>query len=100
MNIWNTIVLAIIEGLTEFLPVSSTGHMILASSAMQIHDDEFVKTFEICIQLGAIMAIALMYIKRFFQGIDIYIKLLVLSSWSKRFFTRLHIWLMLVRNSF
>lgn len=77
MNIWNTIVLAIIEGLTEFLPVSSTGHMILASSAMQIHDDEFVKTFEICIQLGAIMAIALMYIKRFFQGIDIYIKLLV-----------------------
>lgn len=77
MGIFETIVLAIIEGLTEFLPVSSTGHMILASSAMNIHDDEFVKTFEIVIQLGAIFAIALMYIKRFFQGITIYTKLFI-----------------------
>jgi len=77
MNIIQTIILAIIEGLTEFLPVSSTGHMILASSAMKIHEDEFVKTFEIFIQLGAILAIALMYIKRFLQGIEIYTKLFV-----------------------
>ncbi len=77
MGILETIILAIIEGLTEFLPVSSTGHMILASSAMKIHNDEFVKTFEIFIQLGAIFAIALMYIKRFLQGIEIYTKLLV-----------------------
>jgi undecaprenyl-diphosphatase len=77
MGIFETIILAIIEGLTEFLPVSSTGHMILASSAMKIHDDEFVKTFDIVIQLGAILAIALMYIKRFLQGIEIYTKLLV-----------------------
>jgi undecaprenyl-diphosphatase len=77
MGIIETIILAIIEGLTEFLPVSSTGHMILASSAMKIHEDEFVKTFEIFIQLGAILAIALMYIKRFLQGIEIYTKLLV-----------------------
>lgn len=77
MNIIQTIILAIIEGLTEFLPVSSTGHMILASSAMKIHEDEFVKTFEIAIQLGAILAIALMYVKRFLQGIEIYTKLLV-----------------------
>jgi len=50
--------------------------MILASAAMNIHEDEFVKTFEIGIQLGAIMAIALMYIKRFFRGFTIYFKLL------------------------
>ncbi|MFC5623296.1 undecaprenyl-diphosphate phosphatase [Algoriphagus winogradskyi] len=77
MNITQTIILALIEGLTEFLPVSSTGHLILASSAMKIHEDEFVKTFEIFIQLGAILAIALMYIKRFFQGMKIYAKLFV-----------------------
>lgn len=50
--------------------------MILASAAMGIHEEEFVKTFEVFIQLGAILAIALMYIKRFFQSIDIYLKLL------------------------
>jgi undecaprenyl-diphosphatase len=77
MGILETIILSIIEGLTEFLPVSSTGHMILASTAMNIHEDEFVKTFEIAIQLGAILAIALMYIKRFLQGIDIYLKLTI-----------------------
>jgi undecaprenyl-diphosphatase len=75
MGIFEAIILAIIEGLTEFLPVSSTGHMILASAAMKIHESEFVKTFEIAIQLGAILAIILMYIKRFFQGIEIYLKL-------------------------
>jgi undecaprenyl-diphosphatase len=77
MGIIEAILLAIIEGLTEFLPVSSTGHMILASTAMKIHEDEFVKTFEIFIQLGAILAIAIMYIKRFFQGIEIYTKLFI-----------------------
>lgn len=76
MDYIQAIIIAIIEGLTEFLPVSSTGHMILASSAMKIHNDEFVKTFEIVIQLGAILAISLMYIKRFVQGLDIYIKLM------------------------
>lgn len=76
MTIIQAIILAIIEGLTEFLPVSSTGHMILAATAMKIHNDEFVKTFEIAIQLGAILAISLMYIKRFFQGWNIYIKLI------------------------
>jgi undecaprenyl-diphosphatase len=75
MNIIQTVVLSIIEGITEFLPISSTGHMILASAAMKIGDDAFVKTFEIAIQIGAIMAIVLMYIKRFFQSITIYLKL-------------------------
>ncbi len=75
MTIIQTIILAIIEGLTEFLPVSSTGHMILASSIMKIQDDAFVKTFEIAIQLGAILAIVLLYAKRFLQGLTIYYKL-------------------------
>jgi undecaprenyl-diphosphatase len=75
MTLFQSIIIAIVEGLTEFLPISSTGHMILASAAMGIHEDEFVKTFEVFIQLGAILAIALMYIKRFFRGLNIYFKL-------------------------
>jgi len=75
MNFFQSIILAIIEGITEFLPISSTGHMILASSIMHIQDDAFVKTFEISIQLGAILAIVIMYIKRFLQSITIYFKL-------------------------
>lgn len=77
MNIIQTIIIAIVEGLTEFLPVSSTGHMILVSALMGIHDDQFVKTFEIAIQLGAIMAIVLLYAKRFLKSFTIYQKLIV-----------------------
>jgi undecaprenyl-diphosphatase len=77
MSIIQSIVLSIIEGLTEFLPISSTGHMILASSIMNIPEDAFVKTFEISIQIGAIFAIVLMYARRFLQGISIYLKLAV-----------------------
>lgn len=75
MSIIQAFIIAIIEGLTEFLPVSSTGHMILASTIMNIQDDAFVKTFEICIQLGAIMAIVMMYAKKFLQSFTIYYKL-------------------------
>jgi undecaprenyl-diphosphatase len=71
------IILAIIEGLTEFLPVSSTGHMILAESLMDVEDKEFGKTYEIAIQLGAIMAVVIMYFKRFLVGVNIYVKLFV-----------------------
>ena len=77
MTIIQAIIIAIIEGLTEFLPVSSTGHMILASAAMGLHNNEFVKTFEIVIQLGAIMAGVFLYFKRFCVGIEIYLKLFV-----------------------
>jgi undecaprenyl-diphosphatase len=77
MDYIQAIIIAIIEGLTEFLPVSSTGHMILASSLMHVQDPEFAKTFEIVIQLGAIMAVVFMYIRRFFVGITIYIKLFI-----------------------
>jgi undecaprenyl-diphosphatase len=76
MTLFQAIILAIIEGLTEFLPVSSTGHMILASAVMKVQDAEFAKTFEIVIQLGAILAVAVLYIKRFFVSIDIYLKLI------------------------
>ena len=75
MNVFQSIVLALIEGLTEFLPISSTGHMILASSVMNIPEQTFVKTFEISIQAGAIMAIVIIYFKRFLIGISIYLKL-------------------------
>src|SRR3954463_15363923 len=77
MSYIQAIIIAIIEGLTEFLPVSSTGHMILAQSLMNVQDPEFAKTFEIVIQLGAILAVLLLYIKRFFVGINIYLKLFV-----------------------
>ena len=77
MDILQTIILSLVEGITEFLPVSSTGHMILASYVMKISDQAFVKTFEIAIQLGAIAAIVMLYYKRFIQGIDIYIKLFI-----------------------
>ena len=77
MSFLQAIILAVIEGLTEFLPVSSTGHMILAQSLMHMQNDEFVKTFEIVIQLGAILAVLVLYIKRFFVSINIYLKLFV-----------------------
>jgi len=77
MNIIHVIILAIIEGLTEFLPVSSTGHLVIASSLMGISKLEFVKLFEIVIQLGAIMAVVVLYFKRVFRSIDFYVKLII-----------------------
>jgi len=77
MSIIHVIILAIIEGITEFLPVSSTGHMVIASSLMGISKDEFVKLFEIVIQLGAILAVVVLYFKRFFRSLDFYYKLVV-----------------------
>jgi len=77
MNLIHVIILAIIEGLTEFLPVSSTGHMIIASSVMGIASDDFVKLFTVAIQLGAILSVVVLYYKRFLRSIDFYVKLLV-----------------------
>lgn len=77
MTYIDVIILALIEGITEYLPVSSTGHMIIASSFMRIADDDFTKLFTIAIQLGAILAVVVLYWKRFFQSIDFYLKLLV-----------------------
>ncbi|HEY6064255.1 MAG TPA: undecaprenyl-diphosphate phosphatase [Chitinophagaceae bacterium] len=67
MNIAEAIVLAIVEGLTEFLPVSSTGHMIITSSLLGIQRDEFTKLFEVSIQFGAILAVVILYGKKFFE---------------------------------
>lgn len=63
MTIFHAIILGVVEGITEFLPISSTGHMILVSTLLRIPQTEFAKTFEIVIQLGAIMAVTWIYIK-------------------------------------
>ncbi len=77
MNLIDTIILSVIEGITEYLPISSTGHMIIASSFMKIAGDDFTKLFTIVIQLGAILSVVVLYWKRFFQSLDFYFKLLV-----------------------
>jgi undecaprenyl-diphosphatase len=77
MSYLQAILIAIIEGITEFLPISSTGHMIIASSFMKIAQDDFTKLFIIVIQLGAIFSVIILYWKRFFQSTDFYIKLLI-----------------------
>ena len=77
MDILQAVILAIIEGITEFLPVSSTGHMIVASSFFGIAHDDFTKLFTIVIQLGTILSVVVLYFKRFFQSFDFYFKLLV-----------------------
>ncbi len=67
MNIIEAIILAIVEGLTEFLPVSSTGHMIITSSMLGIQKNEFTKLFEVSIQFGAILAVVVLYGRKFFE---------------------------------
>lgn len=77
MTLVQAIILAIIEGLTEFLPVSSTGHMIIGSALMGLEPSPFVKLFLIVIQLGTILSVLVLYYKRFFQSVSFYIKLVV-----------------------
>lgn len=77
MTIFQAVILAIVEGLTEFLPVSSTGHMIIASSMMGIASDEFVKMFTVAIQLGAILSVIVLYWRKFLQSFQFYLTLLV-----------------------
>ena len=79
MSFLQALILAVIEGITEFLPVSSTGHMIIASSFMGIDSDPFVKLFEVAIQLGAILSVIIFYWKRFFplNKWSFYIKLII-----------------------
>ena len=77
MELWQAIVLAIIEGLTEFLPISSTGHMIIASGMMHIGQLDFTKLFEVNIQFGAILSVVVLYYKRFFKDLTFYFKLII-----------------------
>lgn len=77
MNVLQAVILAIIEGLTEFLPVSSTGHMVIASNMMGIASDDFVKMFTVAIQLGAILSVLVLYRQKFLQSFSFYITLLI-----------------------
>lgn len=77
MSYLHAIILGIIEGITEFLPISSTGHMVIASSIMGIEDSEFTKAFEVIIQFGAILSVLVLYWKRFLPNWGFYKKLFV-----------------------
>lgn len=77
MTLIQTIIIAIVEGLTEYLPVSSTGHMIIAQKLLNVESTEFVKAFTVNIQFGAILSVIVLYWKKFLQGIDFYWKLLI-----------------------
>lgn len=77
MTLTETILLAIVEGLTEFLPVSSTGHLIITTALLGIEPTDFVKLFTVAIQLGTILSVVVLYFKRFFRSISFYLKLFV-----------------------
>ena len=79
MSIFEAVIIAIVEGLTEFLPVSSTGHMIITSSLLRTKEDDFLKLFVVAIQLGSIMAVVLLYWQKFvqFNQWQFYAKLIV-----------------------
>lgn len=77
MSFFHTLILSMVEGFTEFLPISSTGHMILVSKLLGIAETDFLKTFEIVIQLGAILAIVVLYFKKFLSSFNLIKKLIV-----------------------
>lgn len=77
MNFWQAVVLAITEGLTEYLPISSTGHLILVSALMGMNQDAFFKSFNVIVQFGAIMSVFVLYWKRLRAPLDFYIKIAV-----------------------
>ena len=77
MTYFEALIIAIVEGLTEFLPISSTGHMMIATAVLGIKATPFVKLFTIAIQLGAILSVVVLYFKRFFKSFDFYFKLVV-----------------------
>ena len=77
MSLFETIIIAIVEGLTEFLPVSSTGHMIITQGLLGMESSDFVIAFTVNIQFGAILSVVVLYWKRFFQSIQFYKHLLI-----------------------
>lgn len=77
MTTFQAIVIAIVEGITEFLPVSSTGHMIITQELLGMEINDFVKAFTVNIQFGAILSVVVLYWKRFFQSLEFYYKLFV-----------------------
>lgn len=75
-TIVHAVVLGVVEGLTEFLPISSTGHLIVVAKFLRLPDSEFLKSFEIIIQLGAILAVVVLYAKRLFVNRERLVKLM------------------------
>ena len=83
MNWIETIIISIVEGITEFLPISSTGHMIITEKILGIQSDEFVKIFIVNIQFGAILSVLVLYWKRFIKSLVFYYKLFIAFIPSK-----------------
>ncbi|NUO10038.1 MAG: undecaprenyl-diphosphate phosphatase [Candidatus Brocadia sp.] len=75
MTYLEALILAVIEGITEFLPISSTGHMVIASTFMGISENALTKNFEIVIQLGAILSVVVLYWRKFLTSFRFYLKL-------------------------
>ncbi|MFZ4412335.1 MAG: undecaprenyl-diphosphate phosphatase [Bacteroidales bacterium] len=77
MTTFQAIIIAIVEGITEFLPISSTGHMIITEKILGIENSDFLKAFTVNIQFGAILSVIILYWKRFFQTLHFYYKLFI-----------------------
>lgn len=79
MDYIQSIIIAVVEGLTEFIPISSTGHMIIAEKMLNVPDNDFTKMFTVAIQLGAILAVVVLYYKKFFnfKNLSFYYKLII-----------------------
>lgn len=77
MTWFDVIIIAIVEGLTEFLPISSTGHMIITQHLLGIPSSDFLHLYIVNIQFGAILSVVVLYFNRFFKSIDFYFKLLI-----------------------
>ena len=77
MDLFEAAVLGVVEGLTEFLPVSSTGHLILVSTLLGIKQTDFQKTFEVVIQLGSILAVVFLFHKRLFSDLELWKRIIV-----------------------
>ncbi len=77
MDYFQAFVIAVIEGLTEFLPISSTGHMMIGTALLGLKATPFIKLFTVAIQLGAILSVVVLYFKRFFKSFTFYLKLII-----------------------
>lgn len=93
MNTIQSIIIAIVEGITEFLPISSTGHMIITQKLLGVESSEFVSLFTVNIQLGAILSVVVLYRKRFIEPLK---KEVIQGSWLKRFIHRFDFYLKLL----
>jgi undecaprenyl-diphosphatase len=77
MNGWQVMILGIVEGISEFLPISSTGHLILVSKLIGVIQTDFAKSFEIAIQLGAILAVVVLYWKRLLVNKEVFKRVVI-----------------------